>query len=157
MFPSDLLERLAAGATVIADEETMQPSGFAAAAIGIVWDTFAADRITAHVDCGPRHQQPYGIVHGGVWCSIVETMASVGGALHGARMGKLTVGVSNTTDFLRSHRDGRIDGVATPVHAGRTQQLWQVVLTRPGDGKPVARGQVRLQNIDADQIGGPSA
>jgi acyl-coenzyme A thioesterase PaaI-like protein len=38
--------------------------------------------------------------------------------------------------------------VAEAVHQGRTQQLWQVELRRPDDGKLVARGQVRLQNID---------
>lgn len=152
--PSDLLTRLAAGETVPADEVEMTSGGFDATAIGLVWDSFATDRIEAHVDCGPEHQQPYGIVHGGVWCSIVETVASIAGALRVAPQGKLTVGVSNTTDFLRSHREGRVDAVATPLHVGRLQQLWQVEITRASDGKPVAHGQVRLQNVDAAQIGG---
>ena len=42
---------------------------------------------------------------------------------------------------------GRLDVVAEPIQQGRTLQLWQVVLTRSGDGKLVARGQVRLQNV----------
>jgi acyl-coenzyme A thioesterase PaaI-like protein len=42
---------------------------------------------------------------------------------------------------------GRLDVVAEPIQQGRTLQLWQVLLTRADDGKLVARGQVRLQNV----------
>ena len=59
------------------------------------------------------------------------------------------MGVANSTDFLRPHREGRLRVVATPIQQGRTQQLWQVEISRPEDGKLVARGQVRLQNIAA--------
>jgi uncharacterized protein (TIGR00369 family) len=59
------------------------------------------------------------------------------------------VGVSNLTDFLRPHRAGRLSVIATPIHQGRTQQLWQVEIRRPEDEKLVARGQVRLQNVPA--------
>lgn len=151
-IPTDLLERFAAGETVSAEETEFTAAAFDDHAIGLVWDTLAADRVTAHLECGPQHHQPYGIVHGGVWCTVVETMASIAGALRVAGDGKLTVGVSNTTDFLRSHREGRVDGVATPIHVGRSQQLWQVELTRSSDGKAVARGQVRLQNVDPKQL-----
>ena len=57
--------------------------------------------------------------------------------------------VSNATDFLRPHRSGRLQVVAVPIQQGRTQQLWQVEIRRPEDGKLVARGQVRLQNVPA--------
>ena len=63
--------------------------------------------------------------------------------------GQLAVGVTNATDFLRPQREGRLNVVAEPIQQGRTQQLWQVVVTRAEDGKAVARGQVRLQNIEA--------
>jgi acyl-coenzyme A thioesterase PaaI-like protein len=42
---------------------------------------------------------------------------------------------------------GRVDVVAEALFQGRTQQLWDVVITRADDGKPVARGQIRLQNV----------
>jgi 1,4-dihydroxy-2-naphthoyl-CoA hydrolase len=90
----------------------------------------------AHLDCDARHHQPYGIVHGGVWCAVVESMASIGAAVNAASHGQLVVGVSNTTDFLRAHRTGRVDAVAEPIHVGRTQQLWQVVLTRATTARP---------------------
>lgn len=107
------------------------------------------DSVTGHLVVGPDHHQPFGLVHGGVWCSVVETVASVGAAtLARERFGSATcVGVANQTDFLRSMREGRVDVAGRPIHAGRTQQLWQVEITRAGDGALVARGQVRLQNL----------
>ena len=111
-------------------------------------DEIGPSRVTGRLTVGPAHHQPFGIVHGGVWASIVETVASHGGALAANEMGMAgVVGTSNLTDFLRSHREGRVDAVGTPVFVGRTQQLWTVEITRPSDGKLVARGQVRLQNL----------
>lgn len=119
-------------------------------ALAIEMDEVSPARVAAHVDIDDRHHQPYGIVHGGVWASIVESVASHGAA-HAA-MQELdgvagVVGTSNLTDFLRSHSLGRVDAVATPVFVGRNQQLWAVEISRAGDGKLVARGQVRFQNL----------
>ncbi len=120
---------------------------FGGGAVGLVWDRIALDRGEAHLDIRPELHQPAGIVHGGVWCSMVESMASVCAAMHALRAGKVVVGVHNATDFLRPHREGRVRGVATPVQLGRTQQLWLVEIHRESDDKVVARGQVRLANI----------
>lgn len=116
--------------------------------LGFEFGEVTQDRVTIAWTITPDHFQPYGIVHGGVWASIVETVASHGGALAANDMGMAgVVGTSNLTDFLRSHKEGRVDAVGTPVFVGRTQQLWSVEITRPSDGKLVARGQVRLQNL----------
>ena len=149
-----MLERLRTGETIEAADIDLPSGGFDDAVLGIVFDRASLQRLEAHLDVHPRLHQPYGIVHGGVWCAVVETLASVAGALHAGLAGQLCVGVANSTDFLRSHREGRVDAVATPVHVGRLQQLWQVDLTRASDGKAIARGQVRLQNVDPAQIGG---
>jgi uncharacterized protein (TIGR00369 family) len=104
--------------------------------------------VRARVVIGPRHHQPYGIVHGGVYASLVETVASYGAGAAARELGIAgVVGVSNTTDFLRPHHEGPLEVEGTPVFVGRTQQVWQVQITRPGDGKLIARGQVRLQNL----------
>jgi len=127
-------------------------------ALGLVIDELTADRCTGHVDVTDGLKQPYGIVHGGVYCSIVETLGSVAGAAWAAGNGFFgAVGVHNSTDFIRSVRDGTIVGVATPIHRGRTQQLWVIDLTRRSDGEQVARGQLRLQNINAEQVAAAEA
>jgi 1,4-dihydroxy-2-naphthoyl-CoA hydrolase len=64
----------------------------------------------------------------------------------GDRRGEYAVGLSNQTDFLRPHVEGELRVTATPIHQGRTQQLWQCDIARE-DGKLVARGQLRLQNV----------
>jgi 1,4-dihydroxy-2-naphthoyl-CoA hydrolase len=104
-------------------------------------------RVTGSVELGPDQHTPWGVVHGGVYCSVVESAASIGASLAVQEHGQFAVGVNNNTDFIRSVTAGRVDVVAEPVQQGRTQQLWQVLLTRADDGKLVARGQVRLQNV----------
>jgi uncharacterized protein (TIGR00369 family) len=83
-----------------------------------------------------------------VYCTLIETLASTGAALWAMENGLAgCVGVSNQTDFIRATTDGVLIGSATPIHRGRTQQLWQVSVTNESTGKLVARGQVRLQNV----------
>ena len=107
----------------------------------------SGSRVTGHVDLGPDQHTPWGVVHGGLYCSVVESAASIGASLAVQDRGQFAVGVNNNTDFLRAMTEGRIEVVAEPIQQGRTQQLWQVLLTRADDGKLVARGQVRLQNV----------
>ena len=104
-------------------------------------------RVTGHVELGPDQHTPWGVVHGGLYCSVVESAASIGASTAVLEHGQFAVGVNNNTDFIRAVTSGRLDVVAEPVQQGRTQQLWQVLLTRADDGKLVARGQVRLQNV----------
>jgi uncharacterized protein (TIGR00369 family) len=92
--------------------------------------------------------QPWGIVHGGVYCSIIESLASLSGNtwLNAEGDGGTVVGVNNNTDFLRAISSGTVTAVSTPIHRGRRQQLWLITITGEDD-RVVARGQVRLQNI----------
>jgi len=117
------------------------------ALLGLTFDEVSGDRVVIRWKVRPELHQPYGIQHGGVYCSVVETAASIGGALWLGDKGNV-VGVSNQTDFLRAVRDGELTAVGTPVHRGRSQQLWLVEIT-DADGRLVARGQVRLQNLTA--------
>jgi len=94
---------------------------------------------------GEHLYQPFGLVNGGAHSTVVETLASVGAGLWFAGRGAV-VGVSNQTDFYRGVREGALTSRATPVHRGRSQQVW-VVETHDADQRLVARGQVRLQNL----------
>ncbi|MDG4801491.1 PaaI family thioesterase [Micromonospora sp. WMMD980] len=122
-------------------------TGGFAALLGLTFDEVSGDRVVIRWQVRPELHQPYGIQHGGVYCSVVETAASIGGAIWLGDKGTV-VGVSNQTDFLRAVRDGELTAVGTPVHRGRSQQLWLVEIT-DGDARLVARGQVRLQNLTA--------
>ncbi len=115
--------------------------------LGLQYVDLTTDGGRAELEITDKLLQPWGIVHGGVYCSIVESLASVSGAVWLAENGGgIVVGVNNNTDFLRAIRSGRVTAVSTPIHRGRRQQLWLITITDDQD-RVVARGQVRLQNL----------
>jgi 1,4-dihydroxy-2-naphthoyl-CoA hydrolase len=124
-------------------------AGFAKV-LGVEFTELGADRTVLTCDITPELLQPYGILHGGVHCSLVETAASLGAALWLGDRGHV-VGVANHTNFLRAVRSGRLTAVATPIHRGRTQQLWQVLISDEA-GRELARGEVRLANIASPAV-----
>ena len=83
-----------------------------------------------------------------MYTTAVEFAASIGASEAVADRGQFAVGVHNATDFLRSATEGRARVIAEPIQQGRVQQLWQVVVTRDADGKELARGTLRLQNVE---------
>jgi uncharacterized protein (TIGR00369 family) len=113
--------------------------------LGLEFSEISGDRVSCTWTAGPRFHQPFGLVHGGVHCSVVETLASVGAGIWLGDRGQV-VGVNNNTDFFRGVRDGALTSTGTPLHRGRSQQVW-LVETTDDQGRMVARGQVRLQNL----------
>jgi 1,4-dihydroxy-2-naphthoyl-CoA hydrolase len=107
----------------------------------------SADKVVVQFTIGEQHLQPFGIPHGGIYCSVHESTASLAGYLwlNGERP---VVGTNNVCDFLRQAKVGdTITVTATPIHRGRSQQLWRTESTDQ-DGRLVAQGQVRLTNLD---------
>jgi 1,4-dihydroxy-2-naphthoyl-CoA hydrolase len=132
-------------------EPSLAPASLDAAsaflrAAGLVFDEIAATKVTGHLDLGPDHHTPWGIVHGGVYTTAVESAASVGASAAVRDQGHVAVGLTNTTHFLRSVTQGRVNVEAIALSQGRTQQLWRVDIT-DATGRLVAHGEVRLQNV----------
>jgi 1,4-dihydroxy-2-naphthoyl-CoA hydrolase len=120
--------------------------------LGIELVEASEDKVVFTCPIKPHLHQPYGILHGGVYCSLVESAASIGGALWFGDEGSV-VGVANTTNFIRATREGTLTATATPLQRGRTQQLWQVEVADDRE-RLVAHGQVRLANLrSAEQLG----
>ncbi|KDF02133.1 esterase [Mycolicibacterium aromaticivorans JS19b1 = JCM 16368] len=118
--------------------------------LGLVFTELTVDGAKAQLDVQPKLLQPMGIVHGGVYCSMIESMASTSAFVWlSANGGGNVVGVNNNTDFLRAISSGTVYGVTEPVHRGRRQQLWLVTI-RDDKERLVARGQVRLQNLEPE-------
>lgn len=106
------------------------------------------DQVVAEFTVAAQHLQPYGIVHGGVHCGIVETICSVGAALDALSRGQSAVGLENHTTFLRAVRAGtRLTATATPLTRGRRTQVWEARIADP-DGRAVATGRVRVLCLD---------
>jgi uncharacterized protein (TIGR00369 family) len=113
---------------------------------GLEVDELTGTRVVGHIDLGPEHHTPWGIVHGGIYSTAVESAASIGACAAVQEANMIAVGLTNTTQFLRSLTSGRVSVAAVALNQGRTQQLWQVDIADAG-GRLVAHGEVRLQNI----------
>ncbi len=129
----------------------LPPAGAWLQALGLVLDEIGGRRVVAHLDLDERHLTPWGVVHGGVYTTAIESIASIGASAAVVDQGQFAVGLNNSTDFLRAMRAGTVNIIAEPIIQGRTQQLWRVTITRHEDGKAVAQGQVRLQNVPLAQ------
>jgi len=114
--------------------------------LGLNFTEVTGSKVVAEWTASTKHHQPYGIVHGGVYASVVETLGSIGSAVWFGDRGKC-VGVSNSTDFYRAVSDGAMVSTATPVHQGRSQQVW-IVETHDAEGRLISRGQLRVQNLE---------
>ena len=118
--------------------------------MGITIVSVTDEEVVAEWTVEQKHHQGYGIVHGGVHCGVIETVASVGAAFVALGRKQRVVGLENTTSFIRAVRDGRLRAVARPVTRGRTTQVWGVEVLDT-EHKLVARGQVRLLCLDEDR------
>jgi len=115
-------------------------------AAGLVLDEVTGTRVTGHIELGSDHLTPWGIVHGGVYSTAVESAASLGASTAVHDRGEVAVGLSNTTHFFRSLTSGRVLVEATAIYQGRTHQLWRVDIADE-TGRLIAHGEVRLQNV----------
>lgn len=103
-----------------------------------------AHGLTCTVPVGDHLKQPMGIVHGGIYAAIAETLASMGAArVAGLDSGLAVMGQANNTSFLRPVGQGSIRGVAVPRHVGRTSQVWQIDMF-DDDGRLCAVSQVTI-------------
>lgn len=85
--------------------------------------------VSARVLVRDELKQPMGLVHGGIYASIAESICSIATAIAVLSDGQLAVGMSNSTSFLRPITEGAIHAHATRLHRGRTTWLWDVRFT----------------------------
>lgn len=117
--------------------------------LGMKYVRASAEEVVAELTIDERHRQPYGIVHGGVHASMIESVASVGAALVALPRGQSVVGLENHTSFLRAARDGRLIATARPVSRGRRSQVWEAEV-KDAEGVLLASGRVRILCLDGD-------
>jgi uncharacterized protein (TIGR00369 family) len=126
----------------LAEHVNRMPSGWVKE-MGITILKATPDEVSCEWEVTDKHHQGYGIVHGGVHCGVVETLASIGAALVALPRGQRVVGLENSTSFIRAIRSGKLHAVAKPVTRGRLSQVWEAWI-RDEDERLVAQGRVRL-------------
>lgn len=101
------------------------PSG----AIGLSYESFGEDEVRAEVPVSPAVLQVFGVVHGGVYSLIAESMCSEATLRAVAADGMAAIGMSNSATFLRPISEGTIHATATARHKGRTTWVWDTEFT----------------------------
>jgi len=111
--------------------------------LGLKLEEVAPTQVRGNVAVRSEILQPFGLVHGGVYASIAETLASVGTAAVVREAGMTAIGMSNNTTFLRSITSGTIHAIARPLHSGRTTWIWDVEM-RDDAGRICASSRVTI-------------
>ena len=109
----------------------------------VVHESDAIDRCSGHLPVRPQVCQPMGLVHGGVYAAIAESLASHGTARGVFATGGGALGMSNNTSFLRPITDGSVHGTAVAIHRGRTSWVWDVEM-RDDDNRLCATARVTI-------------
>ena len=84
------------------------------------------DRVVATMPVDARTRQPFGILHGGASVALAETVASLGAAGRIDRVAFMAVGQEINANHLRATSEGIVTATATPVHVGRSSQVWSI-------------------------------
>jgi uncharacterized protein (TIGR00369 family) len=118
-----------------------------ATAMGLRLVRATRDEVIAEVEIQPCHLQAFGIVHGGVYSGIIESLASIGAAIHALHDGKVVVGLENHTSFVRAVRSGKLRAVSKPLVRGRRSHVWECSIEDESE-RLVATGRVRLLIVE---------
>jgi 1,4-dihydroxy-2-naphthoyl-CoA hydrolase len=119
--------------------------------IGVQYVDHSAEAVRARVDVTDRIRQPYGIVHGGAYSAIAETICSYATGIAAWSEGKLAMGQSNSATFLRPIADGHVNATARARHRGRTTWVWDVEIT-DDDERLCALVRVTVAVREPDQL-----
>ncbi len=115
--------------------------------LGLAFTWCAADRVVATLVVGTHHTQVYGLVHGGVYCAMVEAVGSCGAAMQHLPGGRLPVGIENRTRFLRATRTGAVlTAVGTPTETPEGRPIWEVRIVDQ-DGRVCAEGTLATRAL----------
>ncbi|MBL0141118.1 MAG: hotdog fold thioesterase [Betaproteobacteria bacterium] len=94
--------------------------------LGIEITEATKERVVARMPVGPKVHQPFGVLHGGASVALAETVASTGGWMNIDQATQIVMGIEINANHLRAKRDGVVTATATPVHVGRSTQVWDV-------------------------------
>jgi len=110
---------------------------------GLELDALSDLEVSAHVSVTEEHKQPTGIVHGGLYATIAESIATIAAVVSVAGEGNTALGLSNHTSFIRPIAHGSVRAIGRRRHRGRTTQVWDVEIS-DDDGRPCALSRVTI-------------
>jgi len=120
--------------------------------LGIEFTELTPARVVATMPVDTRTRQPFGILHGGASVALAETIASLGGAMNVDLEQFNVVGVEINANHIRAKRDGVVTGTGTPIHLGRSTQVWEVRIVDEA-GRPICVSRCTLAVVPKDSSG----
>jgi uncharacterized protein (TIGR00369 family) len=126
----------------------MRSAGGVTRDLGVEFVELSPERVVATMPVDERHHQPFGYLHGGVSVVLAESVASVGGFLN-CPPGKAAFGAEISASHVRPKKNGSIRAVGTPVHVGRTSQVWEIRITDEEE-KLVCVSRCTVAVVDAE-------
>jgi 1,4-dihydroxy-2-naphthoyl-CoA hydrolase len=100
---------------------------------GLEFVEFSDAEVRARVLVRDELKQPTGLVHGGVYASLAESITSLATAAAVVPEGNMAMGLANNTNFLRPITEGAVNALATRLHRGRTTWVWDVRMSDDAD------------------------
>lgn len=94
--------------------------------LGIKLVELTKERVVATMPVDDRTRQPFGILHGGASVALAETVASLAATMNVDLKHAYVVGIEINANHIRAKKEGVVTGTATPVHVGRSTQVWDV-------------------------------
>ncbi|MBD2720586.1 MULTISPECIES: hotdog fold thioesterase [Hymenobacter] len=117
-------------------------------ALGIEITAVSEDALEGRMPVDGRTHQPMGLLHGGASVALAETLGSIAAALRVDRTKQACVGLEINANHLKGVRDGWVRGRATPVHVGRSTQVWEIRITHEETGALVCLSRITMAVID---------
>ena len=128
--------------SLLADLRSLATRGLADA-LGIELVELTATRVVATMPVDNRTKQPFGILHGGASLALAETVASLGATANVDRAEFVAVGLEINANHIRAKSEGTVTATATPIHIGKTTQVWDVRIIDE-DERPVCVSRCTL-------------
>ena len=94
--------------------------------LGIHILELSGKKVVATMPVDERTRQPFGILHGGASVALAETIASIGATMNVDLDQSYVVGLEINANHIRAKKDGVVTGTGTPIHVGRSTQVWEV-------------------------------
>jgi 1,4-dihydroxy-2-naphthoyl-CoA hydrolase len=123
-----------------------------AASLGIEMVELTRERVVATMPVDDRTRQPFGLLHGGASIALAETVASLGAAVHIDRERFAAVGLEINGNHLRATTHGVVRATGTPVHLGRSTQVWTIEIADER-GRLVCVSRCTMAIVPRDRTG----
>ena len=117
-------------------------------ALGMELTEVTPDYLEGRMPVDGRTHQPMGLLHGGASVALAETLGSIAAMLRVDRTKQACVGLEINANHIKGVRDGWVRGRATPVHVGRSTQVWEIRITHEETGALVCLSRITMAVID---------